>query len=141
MIPGSRKRNRHRESPQENLIMTQPKQLMELRIYTVRPRKMPEFVELFDRLAMPILLETLGNPIGFWTSVVGPLNQFIQLWAYDSLEDYERRFRARENHPDFARYLGAYLAATEPLLVSQETRLIRACDMKSFPLGQPQATP
>ena len=35
-------------------------------------RKMGEFIEVFDRLAMPILLRTLGAPLGFWTSQVGP---------------------------------------------------------------------
>jgi hypothetical protein len=47
-------------------------------------------VEVFDRLAMPILLGTLGTPLGFWTSLVGPQNQFVHLWGYDSLADYEQ---------------------------------------------------
>ena len=99
--------------------------LIDHRIYTIRLRKMNEFIEVFDRLAMPILLETLGRPIGFFTSHVGPLNQFVHLWGYDSLADYERRCRARDTHPDFAQYL----AASEHLIVAQETRLLRGVDM------------
>jgi hypothetical protein len=95
------------------------------RIYTIRPRKMGEFVEVFNRLAMPILLETLGHPLGFWTSWVGPQNQFVHLWGYQSLADYERRSLARDMHRDFP----AYLAATEHLIVAQENRLIRSVDM------------
>jgi hypothetical protein len=97
------------------------KAIVDHRIYTIRLRKMGEFVEVFDRLAMPILLRTLGAPLGFWTSHVGPLNQFVHLWGYDSLADYERRCAARDSHPDFPKYL----AASEHLIVSQETRLIR----------------
>lgn len=97
------------------------KPLVDHRIYTIRPRRMPEFVEVFDRLAMPILLETLGTPLGFWASQVGTLNQFVHLWGYDSLADYETRSQARDAHPDFARYL----AASEHLVVAQETRLLR----------------
>jgi hypothetical protein len=106
----------------------QPKALVDHRIYTIRLRKMPEFVDVFNRLAMPILLETLGHPLGFYTTMVGPLNQFIHLWGYDDLADYERRCIARDTHPDFA----AYLAASEHLITAQETRLIRRLELGAW---------
>ena len=105
--------------------------LVDHRIYTIRLRKMGEFVEVFDRLAMPMLLQTLGHPVGFYTSHVGPLNQFVHLWAYHDLADYERRCQARDAHPDFP----AYLAASEHLIVAQETRLIRRVHLSN--LGDP----
>ena len=43
------------------------KPLVDHRIYTIALRRMPEFLDIFDRLAMPILLETLGHPLGFYT--------------------------------------------------------------------------
>ena len=81
--------------------------LVDHRIYTIRLRKMPEFLDVFSRLAMPILMETLGHPLGMYVSHVGPLNQFVHLWAYKDLADYERRCQARDTHPDFAKYLAA----------------------------------
>lgn len=102
--------------------------LIDHRIYTIRLRRMAEFLEVFDRLAMPVLLQTLGNPAGMYVSQVGPLNQFIHLWAYHDLADYEQRCKARDSHPDFP----AYLAASEHLIVAQETRLIRALDLPSL---------
>ncbi|MBV6274349.1 NIPSNAP family protein [Alcaligenaceae bacterium CGII-47] len=104
------------------------KPLVDHRIYTIALRKMPEFLEVFNRLAMPILMETLGHPIGFYTSLVGPQNQFIHLWAYDDLADYERRSRMRDQHPDF----GAYLQASGHLITQQETRLIQATAMPGW---------
>lgn len=100
------------------------KPLIDYRVYTIAPRQMGEFVEVFHRLAMPILKETLGTPLGFYTSLVGPQNQFVHLWGYDSLADYERRCAARDAHPAFA----DYLAASGHLIVAQETRLIRGID-------------
>ncbi len=111
--------------------------LVDHRIYTIRLRKMNEFIEVFDRLAMPILLRTLGHPIGFHVSHVGPLNQFVHLWAYESLADYERRCRSRDTHPDFP----AYLAASEHLIVAQETRLIQAVDLPSLKKQHPSFPP
>lgn len=105
----------------EAIVAAASKAIVDHRIYTIRLRKMGEFIEVFDRLAMPILLKTLGSPLGFWTSHVGPLNQFVHLWGYDSLADYEQRCLARDTHPDFPKYM----AASEHLIVAQETRLIR----------------
>ncbi len=109
----------------------QNKPLVDHRVYTIRLRKMSEFLDVFDRLAMPILLETLGSPLGFWTSVVGPQNQFTHLWGYDDFEDYGRRCLARDSHPDFP----TYLKASEHLIVAQETRLIRAAALSSLAAG------
>jgi hypothetical protein len=114
--------------PPEAIVRAGGKALVDHRIYTIVPRRMGEFVEVFDRLAMPILLATLGHPLGFWTTLVGPQNQFVHLWGYDSLADYEQRCQARDTHPEF----GAYLAASGHLIVSQETRLIRRVAMPSL---------
>ncbi len=105
--------------------VTLGKPLVDHRIYTITLRKMPEFLDVFNRLAMPILMQTLGHPVGFYTSLVGPQNQFVHLWAYDSLADYEQRCRARDTHPDFP----AYLQASAHLITAQETRLIRAVEL------------
>lgn len=104
------------------------KPLIDHRIYTIALRKMPEFLDVFNTLAMPVLMQTLGHPVGFYTSWVGPQNQFVHLWGYDDLTDYERRCRARDSHPDFA----AYLKASEHLITAQETRLIKALDMPGW---------
>ena len=104
------------------------KPLVDHRIYTIALRKMPEFLEVFIRLTLPLLMQSLGHPVGCYTSLVGPQNQFVHLWAYDDLADYERRCRARDTHPDFP----AYLAASGHLITAQETRLIKACAMPGW---------
>ena len=112
----------------EALIAAAGKAYVDHRIYTIKPRKMAEFIDVFDRLAMPILLSTLGSPLGFWVTHVGPLNQFVHLWGYDSLADYEQRCLKRDAHPDFP----AYFSASEHLVVAQETRLIKRLVLPSM---------
>ncbi|MTH36613.1 NIPSNAP family protein [Paracoccus limosus] len=102
--------------------------LVNLRYYTIAPRKMGEFLEVFDRLAMPVLIRTLGAPIGFYTSTVGTLNQVVHLWAYRDLADMEARWQARDTDPDFAEYL----RASGHLIVAQEDRLLRAAPLPSL---------
>ena len=112
----------------EGLSRSAGKALVDHRIYTIVPRRMGEFIEVFDRLAMPILLQTLGHPLGFWTTWVGPQNQFVHLWGYDSLADYEQRCLARDTHPDFP----AYLAASAHLVSAQTTQLIKLVRLSSL---------
>ncbi len=102
--------------------------VVNLRVYTVTPRRMGEFLEVFDRLAMPVLIATLGPPIGFYTSTVGTLNQVVHLWAYRDFADMEARWTARDSHPDFP----AYLQASAHLVVAQEDRLLRTAPLPSL---------
>ncbi|MCE0971760.1 NIPSNAP family protein [Pseudomonas putida] len=104
------------------------KAVVDYRIYTIRPRCMAAFLEAFDQLAMPILLRHLGAPLAFYTSSIGPLNQVVHLWGYDSLDDFEKRSAARDADPDFA----AYLHVTRDLVVTQETRIIRPVYLRSL---------
>lgn len=111
--------------------MLREKAVVDHRIYSIRPRAMAEFLELFDRLAMPILLRHLGPPLAFYTSSIGPLNQVVHLWGYDSLDDFEKRSHARDSDPAFAEYLNA----TRQLVVAQETRIIRPVQFCSMQEG------
>ncbi len=101
------------------------KPIVDLRIYTIRLRKMAEFIDVFDRLAMPVQIKYLGAPLGMYTSAVGPLNQLVHLWGYDDMGEFEARHAARDRDPDWP----AYLQASADLIVAQETRLIRRVDM------------
>ena len=77
---------------------------------------------------MPVQLKYLGPPVGFYVSDIGPLNQFVHLWGYDDLADYDRRRKARDADPEWP----AYLAASEHLIVAQENRFIRRIDLRSL---------
>lgn len=102
--------------------------LVDLRTYTIAVRKMPEFLDVFERLGLPVLLRHLRPPIGFYTAAVGPLNQVVHLWEYESMADMEQRGAARDKDPEWP----AYLSATVHLVTAQENRLIRRANLKSL---------
>ncbi|MBP2232576.1 hypothetical protein J2847_005907 [Azospirillum agricola] len=108
--------------------MQQRKPLVDLRVYTIALRRIPDFLEVFDRLAMPVQLRHLGPPIGFYTADIGPLNQVVHLWGYDSLADLEARCAARNADPEWP----AYLAASGSLIVAQENRIVRVAPLPSL---------
>jgi hypothetical protein len=102
--------------------------IVDLRVYTIRLRKMAEFIEVFDRLAMPVQLKYLGVPLGMFSSAVGSLNQVVHLWGFDDMGEFERRHAARDRDPDWP----AYLLASENLITAQENRLIRRIELASL---------
>jgi hypothetical protein len=64
------------------------------RTYTVHHGKMADYLDRYERLALPVQLRHLGRLVGFYVSDIGPLNQVVHIWAYDSIADREER-RAR----------------------------------------------
>lgn len=102
--------------------------IVDLRTYTIAVRRMPEFLDVLDRLGMPVLLRHLRPPIGFYTATVGHLNQVVHLWEYESLGDLEQRQAARDKDPDWP----AYLKGTVELVTAQENRIIRRVDLPSL---------
>ena len=105
--------------------------LVDLRIYTIKLRRLQEFVDIFDRLAIPVQIRYLGPPLGFYISDIGPQNQVVHLWGYKSLADYDARRVAR----DADREWPAYLNASADLIAGQENRFIRRVDFKSLAAG------
>jgi len=108
--------------------MLTSKPIVDLRVYTIRLRRMAEFIDIFDRLAMPVQLKYLGPPLGMYTSAVGQLNQLIHLWQFDDMGAFEACHAARDKDPDWP----AYLKATADLIVAQENRIIRRVDIPSL---------
>jgi hypothetical protein len=104
------------------------KPIVDLRIYTIRLRRMAEFLDIFDRLAMPVQLKYLERPLGMFTSVVGTLNQVVHLWEFDSMGEFEARHAARDMDPDWP----AYLSASADLIIAQENRFLRRADLPSL---------
>lgn len=96
--------------------------IIDHRTYQIVPRKMPEYMKAFMGMCVPINRKHFGPEVGIFVSEVGPQNQLIHMWRYEDYADFERKRKARDADPDWP----AYLKATEGLLVSQETKLIRS---------------
>ena len=104
------------------------KPIVDLRIYTIRPRGMPEYLRLFEELALPAAIRHWGSPLGFYTSQIGPLNQVVHLWGFDSLDAMQRGRDAIAADPDFAKYA----ELTTGLVVAQEDRIIAPVAFKAL---------
>ena len=95
--------------------------IVNIRTYTLVARKMPTYLSLFEEHALPVMRRHGIELLGYYTSVVGPQNQVVHLWRYDSLADMERKRTARDADPDWQ----AYLQRTDGLVLMQEDKVMK----------------
>ncbi len=100
--------------------------IVDLRIYTVRPGQLENFVALYREYAWPLQKKYLGRCLGWYTSVDGPLNQVVHLWAYDSYADREQRRAKMASDPAWRDYLKR--SSEAGYLMAQETRFLKPAE-------------
>ncbi len=98
--------------------------IVEQRTYTLRPLRTQDFLALYERAALPLQKKYLGHLVGFFVSEVGPLNQVVHLWAFDSLAERERRRALMEKDPGWPVYVNALRELD--VILQQETKMLRS---------------
>jgi hypothetical protein len=95
--------------------------IVEERIYTLHPGKVPEMVKLYGEEGLALQQKYLGTFLGYFTCETGNLNQIVFLWGYDSVDDRAERRERMARDPEWQ----AYLKKVVPLLQKQENKLLR----------------
>lgn len=105
--------------------------IIDLRIYTAKPGRVPELVKLYKELGWPVQQKHLGRCVTWSTTIEGQLNQIVHMWAYDSQADRETRRANMAADPAWGVYLAA-LAKAE-ILVNMENRILKPADFSPVP--------
>ena|SRR5882672_3816966 len=95
---------------------------VEERVYTLHPGKVPEYLKHYESEGMAVQLRHLPHMVGYYFSEIGPQNTLVHLWAYDDLNQREKCRAAMQADPAWQ----AYVQKTRPLVVTQETRMLKA---------------
>ncbi|MBI0330534.1 NIPSNAP family protein [Burkholderia plantarii] len=94
---------------------------VEQRTYTLVPGGVAEYLRLYAQCGRTAQERALGTMVGCFATEIGPLNQLVYLWAFDSLDDRARRRAVLMADPEFTTFRGK----VRHLLVSQENRILR----------------
>lgn len=94
--------------------------IIEHRTYLLQPGKVSAYMSLYMNSGMSIQLDYLLQPLGYYITEIGPLNQIIHLWGYAGLD--ERQY-CRERLKADPRWAG-YVAKIMPLIQHQESRIL-----------------
>lgn len=103
----------------------------ELRIYTMKPGRMPEYLEYARTIGRPARGNDYGVVHGYWTTEFGTLNQVWHIWSYDSLDE---RARLRGELAKNEAWTKEYVPRIRPLIEKQDIRFMHP--MKD--IGAPQ---
>ncbi len=95
--------------------------LHELRTYTARPGAIPKIIELNESVGRKVRGDDYGVLEGYWFTEIGPLNQVMHLWRFDS---FEERARLRGELGKLEGWTKKYVPNLRPLLVNQQTRFL-----------------
>lgn len=98
--------------------------IYELRTYDTTPGRTAEYIRLHVEEGLPRLRKILGEPIGYWTTEFGTLNQLVHLWRYENLADLERRFEALAADEGWGQYREKI--GRLGLVTRQERKVLRA---------------
>ena len=94
---------------------------VEERMYLLHPGKVPEYFKLYEAEGMPTQLKHLPHMVGYYVTEVGMQNLIVHQWAYEDLNQREKCRASMQADPDWQ----AYLPKNRPLMVSQETRIMK----------------
>ena len=94
--------------------------ILEERMYTLHVHKIPEFMEIYEREALPVITRHLGNMFGFFLSEVGMQNMIVHMWVYEDWHDRERRRKALFSDPAWH----AYRVKNSDKIMVQDTRIL-----------------
>lgn len=97
--------------------------IVEMRTYTLKPLRTADFLNLYEQAALPLQLKYLGHLIGFYVSELGPLNQVVHLWGFDSLAERESRRLAMEQDPGWTPYRAALRDLD--VILAQESKILK----------------
>ena len=90
------------------------------RIYTLHAGQVSVFLKLYEEEAMECQVEILGKMVGYYYTDIGPLNQIVHMWGYDSLDDRFARRKLLQASPVWQ----AYAKKMRPLVVNVENKLL-----------------
>ncbi len=95
--------------------------IVEQRIYTFHPGKLPVFLAIYEAQGRAVQLKYLRHLLGYYVAETGTLNRMTALWGYPSMQARMERREALFADPRWI----AYLDKVRPLMVSQESVILR----------------
>ena|SRR5271165_582805 len=111
--------------------------IIEERIYTCYCGKAAQYVKMYEAEGLAIQRPILGNLVGYFTTELGPLNQVVHMWAYESLEDRAQRRAKLGSNPDWI----AYAAKVQPLVLTQENKILVPTSFSPWAKGPAYSSP
>ncbi len=94
--------------------------IIEMRTYTLRPGTTAEYFRIYEAEGLALQRSILGNYLGSYRSEIGPLNQVVHLWGFDSLDERQSRRDRLAADPQWQRAVALFIG----FFVAQESKIL-----------------
>jgi NIPSNAP len=95
--------------------------IIDHRTYNMTHGKMEDYLRRYETIGLPLQKAHLGRLVGFFVSDIGPLNQVVHLWAYDSIADREIRRERMAADPRWQNFR----EGNHGMFASQEIKILK----------------
>lgn len=93
----------------------------EMRTYRLKVGALPKYLQIVQDTGLNIQRGHLGQLVGYFHTDIGPLNQIVHIWAFESLDDRERRRSALAADPSWQ----AFMPELQALIEEMESKILR----------------
>ena len=90
------------------------------------------FENYYAEVFWPVIREHGFRPVGIWKTLVGRAGEVTEIWAFDSLADYEAKWRALMTDPR----LDEIFATTGPMVKQEQFKLMEMLPFVEAELAQ-----
>lgn len=90
--------------------------------YVLEAQDVVPFEALFAETFLPVILEHGLEPVGMWRTLVGRAGEITEIWRFESLADYERKWKALTSDPRVTEIL----KTTGPMVRDERFKLMES---------------
>lgn len=94
--------------------------LYEIRTYRLKNGSIPDYLKVVGEIGITIQQKHLGNLVGYFSSEIGPINEIVHIWGFDSLDDRQKRRAQLAADPEWQ----AFLPKIRDLIVTAENKIM-----------------
>jgi len=92
----------------------------EIRTYRLKNGGIPEYLKVVGETGIAIQKKHLGNLVGYFSSEIGPINEIVHIWSFESLDDRQARRARLAADPDWQ----AFLPEIRDLIVIADNKIM-----------------
>jgi hypothetical protein len=100
--------------------------------YRVRAHHMAPFEKLFAEQIVPLARKHDLELVGFWRTLVGRAGEYLELWRFGSVAEFERSWKQLQRDPQ----LESLFQRSGPMVEDEAFALLESVDLN--PGGEPE---
>jgi hypothetical protein len=92
----------------------------EIRTYRLKNGAIPDYLKVVGEEGIEIQKRHLGQLVGYFFSEIGPINEIVHIWAFETLDDRQQRRARLMSDPEWQ----AFLPRIRDLIVTAENKIM-----------------